>query len=112
MTAMNSGVTPGISPAAKPAKSAASQEKAPLGLSITAVLVLLFLHVPIWIILLYTFTTDLAAFTGPHRLLGGPVAVRARGDHCHDVRPAPGHAGRGCGAPQPLLWSRGCLTAP
>jgi putative spermidine/putrescine transport system permease protein len=48
-----------------PARNAANQEKAPLGLTMTAVLVLLFLHVPIWIILLYTFTTDIAAFTFP-----------------------------------------------
>ena len=48
-----------------PAKNAANNEKAPLGLTITAVLVLLFLHVPIWIIFVYTFTTDVAAFTFP-----------------------------------------------
>ena len=53
---------------AKPPAGAASTaggEKAPLGLTATAVLVLLFLHLPIWVILLYTFTTDIAAFTFP-----------------------------------------------
>jgi putative spermidine/putrescine transport system permease protein len=47
------------------AASTAGSERAPLGLSVTAVLVLLFLHLPIWVILLYTFTTDIAAFTFP-----------------------------------------------
>jgi putative spermidine/putrescine transport system permease protein len=47
------------------AKSSAASEKAPLGLTAAAVLVLLFLHVPIWIIFVYTFTTDIAAFTFP-----------------------------------------------
>ena len=50
---------------AKPTAGAVEREKAPLGLSVTAVLVLLFLHLPIWVILLYTFTTDIAAFTFP-----------------------------------------------
>jgi putative spermidine/putrescine transport system permease protein len=54
-----------ISSTAKPAGGATEREKAPLGLSVTAVLVLLFLHLPIWVILLYTFTTDIAAFTFP-----------------------------------------------
>jgi len=54
-----------ISTTAKPAAGAVEHEKAPLGLSVTAVLVLLFLHLPIWVILLYTFTTDIAAFTFP-----------------------------------------------
>lgn len=40
-------------------------ERAPWPLSLSAVLVLLFLHVPIWIIFLYAFTTDEAAFTFP-----------------------------------------------
>jgi putative spermidine/putrescine transport system permease protein len=57
-----------ISSAAKPptgAATTAAGEKAPLALTVTAVLVLLFLHLPIWVILLYTFTTDIAAFTFP-----------------------------------------------
>jgi len=37
----------------------------PLGLSIVTVAVLLFLHVPVLIILLYAFTTDEAAFSFP-----------------------------------------------
>ena len=49
----------------KPSAGAVEREKAPWGLSITAVLVLLFLPLPIWVILLYTFTTDIAAFTFP-----------------------------------------------
>jgi putative spermidine/putrescine transport system permease protein len=48
-----------------PAGNAADHPRASLGLTITAVLVLLFLHVPIWVIFLYTFTTDVAAFTFP-----------------------------------------------
>jgi putative spermidine/putrescine transport system permease protein len=46
-------------------KTASDNPKAPLGLTIAAVLVLLFLHVPIWVIFVYTFTTDVAAFTFP-----------------------------------------------
>lgn len=42
-----------------------SEPKAPAGLTATAVLVLLFLHIPIWVIFLYAFTTDVAAFTFP-----------------------------------------------
>ena len=40
-------------------------ERAPLGLTIAAIGVLLFLHVPIAIIVLYAFTTEEAAFTFP-----------------------------------------------
>ena len=39
--------------------------RAPWALTLTTVLVLLFLHIPIWIIFLYAFTTDIAAFTFP-----------------------------------------------
>jgi putative spermidine/putrescine transport system permease protein len=59
MTAISSAKPPTA------AASTAGSEKAPLGLTATAVLVLLFLHLPIWVILLYTFTTDIAAFTFP-----------------------------------------------
>jgi putative spermidine/putrescine transport system permease protein len=62
-------VTTGLNPSQKPPKGAAAaagrQEKAPLWLTITAVMVLMFLHIPIWVIFLYTFTTDMAAFTFP-----------------------------------------------
>ncbi len=40
-------------------------ERAPFGVSVPALLVLLFLHIPIWVIFLYAFTTDEAAFTFP-----------------------------------------------
>jgi putative spermidine/putrescine transport system permease protein len=40
-------------------------ERAPFGLKLAAVAVLLFLHVPVWIILLYAFTTDSATFSFP-----------------------------------------------
>jgi putative spermidine/putrescine transport system permease protein len=46
-------------------KTASDKPKAPLGLTIAAVAVLLFLHIPIWVIFVYTFTTDVAAFTFP-----------------------------------------------
>jgi putative spermidine/putrescine transport system permease protein len=39
--------------------------RSPLGLTLSAALVLLFLHVPILIIFIYAFTTDEAAFTFP-----------------------------------------------
>jgi putative spermidine/putrescine transport system permease protein len=42
-----------------------SGEKAPLALKLAALAVLLFLHVPVWIILLYSFTTDAATFSFP-----------------------------------------------
>jgi putative spermidine/putrescine transport system permease protein len=41
------------------------QPKAPWGLTIASILVLLFLHGPVLIILLYAFTTDEAAFSFP-----------------------------------------------
>jgi putative spermidine/putrescine transport system permease protein len=40
-------------------------DQAPLGLTLTALSVLLFLHVPLGIIVLYAFTTEEAAFTFP-----------------------------------------------
>lgn len=40
-------------------------DKAPLGLTISAVAALLFLHVPMWIIFLYSFTTDEATYSFP-----------------------------------------------
>lgn len=46
-------------------KTDSGRERAPFGVSISAVLVLLFLHIPIWIIFLYAFTTDEAAYTFP-----------------------------------------------
>jgi putative spermidine/putrescine transport system permease protein len=40
-------------------------EKAPFSLKLAATGVLLFLHIPVWIILLYAFTTDEATFSFP-----------------------------------------------
>ena len=40
-------------------------EKAPFSLKLAAVGVLLFLHIPVWIILLYAFTTDEATYSFP-----------------------------------------------
>jgi len=40
-------------------------EKAPLSLKLAATGVLLFLHIPVWIILLYAFTTDEATYSFP-----------------------------------------------
>jgi putative spermidine/putrescine transport system permease protein len=48
-----------------PSKAETYQPKAPLGLSLTALAVILFLHCPFAIILLYAFTTDERAFTFP-----------------------------------------------
>lgn len=42
-----------------------SGERAPLALKVVAVAVLLFLHIPVWIILLYAFTTDAATYSFP-----------------------------------------------
>ncbi len=47
------------------AKSSATGEKAPWGVSLSALLVLLFLHIPILIIFLYAFTTDEGGYTFP-----------------------------------------------
>jgi putative spermidine/putrescine transport system permease protein len=41
------------------------QSKAPTGLVLAAIAGLLFLHLPVWIILLYAFTTDEATFSFP-----------------------------------------------
>lgn len=43
----------------------ASAERAPFLLKLAATAVLLFLHIPVWIILLYAFTTDEATYTFP-----------------------------------------------
>jgi putative spermidine/putrescine transport system permease protein len=40
-------------------------EKAPFSLKLAATAVLLFLHIPVWIILLYAFTTDEATYSFP-----------------------------------------------
>ena len=45
--------------------SSPSGEKAPLGLTVAAIGALLFLHVPLLIIFLYSFTTDEATYTFP-----------------------------------------------
>jgi putative spermidine/putrescine transport system permease protein len=47
------------------ARTTSDTPKAPPALTISAGLVLLFLHAPIWVIFLYAFTTDVAAFTFP-----------------------------------------------
>ena len=47
------------------AKSSPSTEKAPFGVSLSALLVLIFLHAPILVIFLYAFTTDEAGYTFP-----------------------------------------------
>ena len=101
-------------------------ERAPFGLTLPAVLVLLFLHVPIWIIFLYAFTTDEAAFTFPlpgftlkwfgmalqrTDFWAALLAFGARGAIATLRRPGPGHTGRGGGTSQPLLWPRGDLVA-
>ena len=45
--------------------SSPSGEKAPLGLTVAAIGALLFLHVPLLIIFLYSFTTDEATYSFP-----------------------------------------------
>jgi putative spermidine/putrescine transport system permease protein len=42
-----------------------SGEPAPLGLKLSALGALLFLHIPIWLIFIYSFTTETAAYTFP-----------------------------------------------
>src|SRR5512139_3146658 len=46
-------------------RSKSFREKAPLGLTIASIGALLFLHVPLWIIFLYSFTTDESTYTFP-----------------------------------------------
>jgi len=46
-------------------RSRSFSDKAPLGLTIGAIAALLFLHVPMWIIFLYSFTTDEATYSFP-----------------------------------------------
>src|SRR5512134_2962642 len=46
-------------------RSKSFREKAPLGLTIASIGALLFLHIPLWIIFLYSFTTDEATYTFP-----------------------------------------------
>jgi putative spermidine/putrescine transport system permease protein len=49
-----------------PSRSASfTPERAPLPLKLAATAVLLFLHIPVWIILLYAFTTDEATYSFP-----------------------------------------------
>ena len=50
-----------------PSKSSSnlSNERASWLLKLGAIAVVLFLHVPIWLIFLYSFTTDTAAYTFP-----------------------------------------------
>src|SRR5512147_448233 len=45
--------------------SNSDREKAPLGLTLSAIGTLLFLHVPLFIIFLYAFTTDEATYSFP-----------------------------------------------
>lgn len=47
------------------AKPSSDRTRAPYGVSLSAILVLLFMHLPIWLIFLYAFTTDEAGFTFP-----------------------------------------------
>ncbi len=48
-----------------PSKSSDNRPKAPLGLTLAALGTLLFLHVPMWIIFLYTLTPDETTYTFP-----------------------------------------------
>lgn len=48
-----------------PSKSTGTRPKAPFGLTLAALGTLLFLHVPMWIIFLYTFTPDEQTFSFP-----------------------------------------------
>lgn len=48
-----------------PSKSSDSRQRAPLGLSLAAIGTLLFLHVPMWIIFMYTFTPEETTYTFP-----------------------------------------------
>lgn len=46
-------------------RSNSKRQGAPLGISLTALAVILFLHIPFVVVMLYAFTTDEAAFTFP-----------------------------------------------
>ena len=46
-------------------RSSQPHPRTPLGVSLTALAVLLFLHLPFAVVMLYAFTTDEAAFTFP-----------------------------------------------
>src|SRR5215207_10532257 len=46
-------------------RSKSFNDKSPLSLTIAATAALLFLHVPLWIIFLYSFTTDEATYSFP-----------------------------------------------
>jgi putative spermidine/putrescine transport system permease protein len=46
-------------------RSKSDGQKAPRGLTLAAILALLFLHLPLWIIFLYAFTTDEATYSFP-----------------------------------------------
>src|SRR5215216_1819798 len=46
-------------------RSKSNSEKASLGLTLAAIAALLFLHVPMWIIFLYSFTTDETTYSFP-----------------------------------------------
>ncbi|HMV97042.1 MAG TPA: ABC transporter permease [Anaerolineales bacterium] len=48
-----------------PSKPSTSTERGSWWLQISAIAVLLFLHIPMWLIFLYSFTTDTAAYTFP-----------------------------------------------
>src|SRR5512147_2149730 len=48
-----------------PGKQNEGGGRSPAGLTAAAIAVLLFLHLPLWIILLYAFTTDAATFSFP-----------------------------------------------
>lgn len=48
-----------------PFKPSTSTERGSWWLQISAIAVLLFLHIPMWLIFLYSFTTDTAAYTFP-----------------------------------------------
>jgi putative spermidine/putrescine transport system permease protein len=46
-------------------KSLSSRESAPFGLKLGALGALLFLHIPVWLIFIYSFTTETSAYTFP-----------------------------------------------
>ena len=46
-------------------RSNPTQPRAPISITLMALAVLLFLHIPFFVVMLYAFTTDEAAFTFP-----------------------------------------------